>query len=89
MTVLLTGFLSFVDMNRNDYTILELYAGEQRLVKLAKGLGMSTACMDRDYDDGDNKKKNNAMDLNTSAGFLFLTLNGRTQHQIFSIFCEM
>jgi len=83
VTVLLTGFLSFVDMNRNDYTILELYAGEQRLVKLAKGLGMRTASMDRDYDDGDNKKKNNAMDLNTSAGFLFLTLNGRTQHQIF------
>jgi hypothetical protein len=83
VTVLLTGFLSFVDMNRNDYTILELYAGEQRLVKLAKGLGMRTASMDRDYDDGDNKKKNNAMDLNTSAGFLFLTLNGRTQHQRF------
>ena len=69
-------------MDKNDYTILELYAGEQRMVKLAKGLGMKTASMDRDYDDGNNKTKNNAMDLNTSAGFLFLTLNCFIQQQV-------
>lgn len=62
-----------VDTSKNEFHILELYAGEQRLVKLAKGLGMKTASMDRDYDvEGDNKSKNNCMDMNTSAGFVFL-----------------
>eukprot|EP00435_Cladocopium_sp_Y103_P070572 s275_g35.t1 len=58
-------------MTRNEYEVLELYAGQQRLVKLAKGMGMKAAAMDRDYDTlGDNKSKNNAMDMNTSGGFV-------------------
>ena len=71
--ILLIGYLDVVDMTKNEYDVLELYAGQQRLVKLAKGLGMRTAAMDRDYDTlGDNRSKNNAMDMNTSAGFVFL-----------------
>ncbi|CAL1141134.1 unnamed protein product [Cladocopium goreaui] len=58
-------------MTKNEYDVLELYAGQQRLVKLAKGLKMKTAAMDRDFDTlGDNKSKNNAMDMNTSGGFV-------------------
>lgn len=71
--ILLIGYLDMVDMTKNEYDVLELYAGQQRLVKLAKGLKMKTAAMDRDFDTlGDNKSKNNAMDMNTSGGFVFL-----------------
>ena len=71
--ILLIGYLDMVDMTKNEYDVLELYAGQQRLVKLAKGLKMKTAAMDRDFDTlGDNKSKNNAMEMNTSGGFVFL-----------------
>ena len=71
--ILLIGYLDMVDMTKNEYDVLELYAGQQRLVKLAKGLKMKTAAMDRDIDTlGDNKSKNNAMDMITSGGFVFL-----------------
>lgn len=74
MIILMIGFLDVVDVNKDSYQIVELYAGEQRLVKLSKGLGLKTASMDRDYDHGDNKATNNSMDMNTSAGFAFLNL---------------
>ena len=52
-----------VDMNSN-YEVLEYYAG-------ASSFGVKTAAMDIIYDlEGDNKTKNNTMDMNTSAGFL-------------------
>ena len=73
VTILLIGFLDVVDINKDEFQFIELYAGQQRLVKLAKGLKMKTAAMDRDFDTlGDNKSKNNAMDMNTSGGFVFL-----------------
>ena len=61
-----------IDLDTEKFHIIELYSGEQRLAKLAKGLGLTTAAMDKMYDVGDNKKTNNAMDMNTSAGFVFL-----------------
>ena len=73
VTLLLIGFMDVVDLNKESFHVVELYAGEQRLVKLAKGLGLSTASMDRIYDpEGDNTVKNNSMDMNTSGGFTFL-----------------
>lgn len=74
VTILLIGFLDVVDINKDEFQFIELYAGQQRLVKLAKGLGFRTAAMDRIYDDGDNKTQNNSMDMNTSAGFTLLYL---------------
>ena len=73
VTILLIGFLDVVDMTKNHFDIIELYAGEQRLVKLSKGLGLKTAALDYLYDYGDNKSKNNSMDMNTSAGFTLLS----------------
>lgn len=56
-----------------EYDILEFYAGQARLARLGKGLGLNVAAMDFLMDtEGDNKRKNNAMDMNTSAGFVFL-----------------
>ena len=75
VTILFLGFMDVIDPGKNSFEILEIYAGEQRLVKLSKGLGIPTASMDRDFDPiGDNRSKNNSMDLNTLAGFLFLSL---------------
>ena len=72
ITVFCAGFLNVVDIEGSpkDYEILEFFAGERRLAKLGAGLGKKNASMDKMYDDGDNISKTNAMDLNTSAGFL-------------------
>lgn len=72
ITVLCAGCLNVVDIEGSpkDYEVLEFFAGERRLAKLGAGLGKSNASMDKMYDDGDNISKTNAMDLNTSAGFL-------------------
>ena len=60
-------------MTRDEFQVLEFYAGQRRLARLATQLGQSCAAMDRDYDMvGDNKRSNNCMDLNTNAGFTFL-----------------
>ncbi len=72
------GFLKPVDLTTgaHEYEIIEFYAGASRLARLSKAMGSSTAVMDRDFDtQGDNKKMNNAMDFNTSAGFTSLTCN--------------
>lgn len=68
------GYLNLVDMTKNDYEVLEFFAGERRLAKLAQGLGKATASMDKMYDvDGDNIHLSNSMDLNTSGGFVLLS----------------
>lgn len=72
--ILLVAHLDIVDTELNSYEVLEFYAGAARLAKISAALGVKSAAMDILYDEGDNKKKNNAMDMNTSAGFLFLIL---------------
>ena len=77
--ILLLGHLSFVDPEKTEhetqYEILEFYAGQARLAKMASALGVPSAATDFLYDDGDNKHKNNSMDMCTSAGFLLLIWN--------------
>lgn len=76
VTILLLGHLEFVDMDGPgpQYEILELYAGQARLAKMANALGVSSAAMDFLFDaEGDNKTKNNCQDMCTSGGFLLLT----------------
>ena len=74
ITILLIGHLTLVDVTKNEYSILEFYAGEKRLAKLGAALGEKTAAMDVLYDKmGDNINTNNCMDMNTSGGFTFLT----------------
>lgn len=75
MIVLMVGFLKPVSFNQDtdQHQVLEFYAGAARVSKLASNLGVRVAAMDKNYDTiGDNKKHNNAMDFNTSAGFTFL-----------------
>ena len=73
VSILLIGCLHNVDMTRDEFQVLEFYAGQRRLARLATQLGQSCAAMDRDYDMvGDNKRSNNCMDLNTNAGFTVL-----------------
>lgn len=71
ITVLMIGHLSCVElMGDPGYQVLEFYAGQRRAARLASGLGQTCAAMDIMYDPlGDNKKVNNCMDMNTSAGF--------------------
>lgn len=65
------GYLSPVDVERNRYHVVEFYAGAARLAKLTTALGGEAAAVDKGYDTtGDNRKRNNSMDFNTSAGFL-------------------
>ena len=62
-----------MDIGKNDVQILELYAGERRLAKLASSLGLASSAMDKDYDSkADNVAMSNSMDINTSGGFVFL-----------------
>ena len=74
MIVFMLTYLKSVDVasDFDNYEVLEYYAGAARLAKLSTGCGGKAAAMDILYDDGDNKSKNNAMDINTSAGFLYL-----------------
>ena len=75
LIILMIGFLEPVDLTNNgrEYQILEFYAGAARLAKTGHHFGGSVAAMDRLYDTvGDNKAKNNAMDFNTSGGFVYL-----------------
>lgn len=53
--------------------LIEYFAGARRLCKLAHALGCKSVAMDKKYDDGDNRTKNNSMDINTSAGFVQLS----------------
>lgn len=68
----MVGSLDMVDVSKNKYDTLEFYAGAARVAKLTHHLGGHSAAMDKLYCDGDNKARNNSMDLNTSGGFLFL-----------------
>lgn len=73
LIILMIGYLEPVDLTNNgrEYQVLEFYAGAARLAKTAHHFGGSVAAMDRLYDTvGDNKSKNNAMDFNTSGGFV-------------------
>ena len=55
------------------YQVIDMFAGKGRLAKMAKGLGLEAAALDRDYDTkGDNRRCSNCMDINTSGGFLLL-----------------
>lgn len=72
--ILLAGHLSNVDIDCNRFEVVEYYAGAARLAKISRGLNGESAAMDILYDrEGDNKTKNNLVDINTSAGFLPLT----------------
>ena len=75
MTILLVAFLNVVDINnKNEYEILEFYAGARRISKLASGIGVPSRAMDCLYDhEGDNIQVNNCMDINTSGGFTYLS----------------
>ena len=55
------------------YQVIDMFAGRGRLAKLAKALGLQAAAVDSEYDSkGDNKRRSNCMDINTSGGFLLL-----------------
>ena len=62
-----------MDINKNEHEIIEFYAGEKRLAKLGKAMGLSAVAVDQIYDKkGNNRTCNNSMDINTSGGFAFL-----------------
>lgn len=73
--ILLVGHLSLLKLDdSNQYEVVEFYAGAARLARIAKSFGVNAAAMDILFDpDSDNVKRNNAMDMNTSAGFLLLS----------------
>ena len=66
--------LAFIpDIEKVDrYHIIELFGGQARICRLGKASGARVCSLDRTYCDGDNKKKTNAMDMNTDAGFVLL-----------------
>lgn len=54
--------------------MLELFAGQARLTRLAKSMGLGVAAHDIEYDEGakSGDYERSAMDLNGSAGMVFL-----------------
>ena len=71
--ILYIGQLNLTDLDRSDWEVIEYFAGARRLCKLAHALGCKSVAMDKKYDDGDNRTKNNSMDINTSTGFVQLS----------------
>ena len=75
MIIFLLGHVTNLNIEKGEYEVLEFYSGAARLAKLSSALGGKAAAMDCLYDgEGDNKTKNNAMDMCTNGGFLHLIL---------------
>lgn len=57
-----------------EVQVLELFAGQARLARLAKSMGLGVAAHDIEYDAGAKKgdHERSAIDLNGSAGMVFL-----------------
>ena len=58
--------------------MLKLFAGQARLTRLAKSMGLGVAAHDIEYDEGakTGDYERSAMDLNGSAGMVFLDCCG-------------
>jgi len=59
-----------------EVQVLELFAGEARVARLAKSIGLGVAAHDILFDEEAKRdgSKRSAMDINASAGFVFLDL---------------
>ena len=70
--VLVVSFMTLLDTSKN-LRYLELFAGRARLTRLARSLGFSAEAHDIVFDQKAIQSGcNNAMDITTEAGFLFL-----------------
>ena len=49
---------------RDHFQVIDFFAGAARITKLARGLGLAAACLDKDL--------SGVFDLNTDAGFMLL-----------------
>ena len=86
LLVLMTSWLDGVELE-SKYDVAQFFAGTARVSRMAKCLGFTPVAMDISYDTSapppKTKKKEratyrnqkSAMDLNTSAGFVFLVCN--------------
>ena len=63
--VIMVGFMKETLIPKQDHwQVLDFFAGFARITKLAKGLKLAAACVERDF--------SQTFDLNTSAGFVLL-----------------
>ena len=78
MLVLMTSWLTALDGgDGRELEILELFAGQARITRLARQLGIPAAAHDWDYDHEAKKSKgslNNSMDITGPAGLVSLSL---------------
>ena len=58
--------------SRNDYDIIELYAGRARIARMAKAAGFQAVATDKNYDTSGNCRS--ALQLNENSGFALLGL---------------
>lgn len=85
--VLLVSFMTLLDTSKN-LRYLELFAGRARLTRLARSLGFAAEAHDIIYDQKAMKEGcNNAMDITTEAGFLFLNSNHQWFPRVLKGFC--
>lgn len=86
MIVLMCSWLSFVDLESSQYEMIEFFAGQSRISRLAHAAGYQAARYDLTYDpvfqensgssSGKRKRASGgAMDFSSSAGFVFLVIN--------------
>lgn len=76
--ILLILAASWLDLPapEREVQVLELFAGQARLTRLAKSVGLGVAAHDISFDKAADEKKGkkSAMDINTSAGLVLLDL---------------
>lgn len=74
LLVLLTSMLHIEPLEQHSsLEVIEFFAGTGRLCRLAKSMGIPSEAHDLSYDET-KKHGKSAMDINDSAGYLFLSL---------------
>jgi len=79
LLILATSWLELPSPCEKEIQILELFAGQARLSRLGKSLGLSVAAHEIDFDvsaktRSKKHKKRSAMDINGNGGFAFFGL---------------
>ena len=64
MVIMLAYMKESFIAKRDHYQVLDVFSGAARIAKLAAGLGLGTAAIDKEASD--------LLDINTAAGFVFL-----------------
>ena len=69
MLVAITAALR-LDLGTKEYQVIEFFAGQRRVCRLANTIGLSTAALDVLYDEEASSPSKNAFNINSDSGFV-------------------